>query len=45
MRRNVMMNETTEELMISKRGDKTWQKCKYLGTLLNPMNIGKRCNE
>ena len=42
MRRNVMMNETTEELMISKRGDKTWQKCKYLGTLLDTNEDLKR---
>ena len=31
-----MINETkTEEFKISKRGDKMWQTCKYLGTLLD----------
>ena len=42
-RRNLMINETkTEEFKISKRGDKMWQKCKYLGTLLDTNEDLKR---
>ena len=38
-----MINETkTEEFKISKRGDKMWQKCKYLGKLLDTNEDLKR---
>ena len=42
-RRNLKINETkTEEFKISKQGDKLWQKCKYLGTLLDTNEVLKR---
>lgn len=35
-RRNLTVNDTkTEQYKITRKGDKKWEKCKYLGSLLN----------